>query len=107
MRVYVCVCVCVCVQEYEEDKKKAESSSTPSEIVSLSDCLQLFTEPETLSQEEAWFVERVCFLCLGENVCVCVWVCLCEREKCLSVFLFVHERERESGVFVRVCLVHD
>ena len=43
------------MQEYEEDEK-VETRHRKSNTVSLTDCLQLFTEPETLSQEEAWWV---------------------------------------------------
>ena len=43
------------MQEYEEDEK-VETRHAKSNSVSLTDCLQLFTEPETLSQEEAWWV---------------------------------------------------
>jgi ubiquitin carboxyl-terminal hydrolase 19 len=43
--------------EYEEDKK-AESLTSCSDTVSLTDCLQLFTEPETLAQKDAWYCPR-------------------------------------------------
>ena len=44
------------MQEYEEDEKADTRHRKSSDTVSLTDCLQLFTEPETLSQEEAWSV---------------------------------------------------
>jgi ubiquitin carboxyl-terminal hydrolase 19 len=44
--------------EYEEDEKADTRHRKSSDTVSLTDCLQLFTEPETLSQEEAWYCPR-------------------------------------------------